>query len=321
VTEREKDLDVAITFLSRDLSLATTLRDELGSKLNVFVYTEKQEELAGTDGLESFREVFRHRARLVVILHREGWGDTDWTNVERQAIEERFLKDRTAFLFVIMLDDSQPPPWLPQHLIRFNLKDFSVEQAVGAIKARALDLGSVVQKPSPAFSASRAREIAEFGKRRGELFGNELGARQACEEAQKVISLISARAAEIISTEPTLNVEYGADPDWCVIKKEFVAVHVSYRNRIINNIREAKFVVRELRGPVLMPRQQGYYYHEPRELGETVYLPELDRALGWCWKLPDGKTKTNEEVADFSIARFFALIDAEAAGDLPDFRD
>lgn len=139
------DLDIAITFVNEDLAFAGDLRDRLGAALNVFVYNAKQEELAGTDGLQSLREIFRHRARLVVILNRARWGKTDWSRVEEEAITDRFLKEGPSFLFVIMMDGSAAPLWLPDKLIRFNLKDFGIEQAVAAIKARAIERGSEVQ--------------------------------------------------------------------------------------------------------------------------------------------------------------------------------
>jgi len=106
----EHDLDVAISFKSEDANLATDIRGRLGKSLDTFVYTAKQEELAGTDGLETLRKVFRHRAKLVVILFRSGWGETPWTRVEMEAITDRFLKQGPGFLFVITLDSAPPPP-------------------------------------------------------------------------------------------------------------------------------------------------------------------------------------------------------------------
>ena len=61
--------------------------------LTCFVYSKRQEDLAGRDGVEAFREVFRHRNSLSVVLHREGWGETPWTRVEETAIRDRCLAD------------------------------------------------------------------------------------------------------------------------------------------------------------------------------------------------------------------------------------
>src|ERR1017187_472233 len=86
MTDPQPDLDVAISFEGADRALAVTIRDGLAGSLKVFEFTDRQEELAGTDGLESLRWVFHSRARLVVILMRATWGTTWWTRVEMEAI-------------------------------------------------------------------------------------------------------------------------------------------------------------------------------------------------------------------------------------------
>lgn len=58
MTVQEPSYDVAFPFCNNDLGLATELRDKIGGALDVFVYSSKQEELAGTDGLQTFRATF-----------------------------------------------------------------------------------------------------------------------------------------------------------------------------------------------------------------------------------------------------------------------
>ena len=56
--------DVAISFLSKDSHTAAALNDKLSEGLNVFFFPRKQEDLAGTDGLESMREPFYDTSRV-----------------------------------------------------------------------------------------------------------------------------------------------------------------------------------------------------------------------------------------------------------------
>ena len=51
----EPQYDVAISFLSKDEPTAAALRDRLSECLSVFFYPRNQEQLAGTDGLETMR--------------------------------------------------------------------------------------------------------------------------------------------------------------------------------------------------------------------------------------------------------------------------
>ena len=67
---------VAISFLSQDEPLALELYGRLSQQLAVFVYSKKQEDLAGTNGIDSFRVAFGSQARLIVVLYRDGWGET-----------------------------------------------------------------------------------------------------------------------------------------------------------------------------------------------------------------------------------------------------
>jgi len=67
------------------------LQSKLRANLEVFVYSKKQDQLAGTDGMESFREVFREQSRLNVVLFRAGWGETRFTRVELAAIKDLTL--------------------------------------------------------------------------------------------------------------------------------------------------------------------------------------------------------------------------------------
>ena len=67
--------DVAISFLVKDEPIAAALYRALSETLNVFFFSRKQEELAGTDGMESMRGPFLDGSRVMVVLYREGWGN------------------------------------------------------------------------------------------------------------------------------------------------------------------------------------------------------------------------------------------------------
>lgn len=142
MTAETAKYDVAISFLTSDESIAAAIYEKLSESLQVFFYPRKQEELAGTDGLESMRLPFLDGSRVVVVLYREPWGKTPWTRVEETAIKDGCLAQGWQLLFFIALDhESTLPVWLPQHKIRFNYADFGLEQAVGAIKARVQENG------------------------------------------------------------------------------------------------------------------------------------------------------------------------------------
>ena len=133
--------DVAISFLTEDLALASALHDKLCEGLDVFFFPGRQEVLAGTDGLESMREPFL-QSRINLVVYREQWGQTPWTRVEAAAIKDACLENGFENLFFLVVDSTNVfPKWLPRTHVRFNYKDFSLEQAIGAIKARVQERG------------------------------------------------------------------------------------------------------------------------------------------------------------------------------------
>lgn len=65
------DYDIAFSLLSRDVQLALRLADLL-APLRCFVFTTRQRDVVGRDGVEAFAELFRRKARLAVILFELG---------------------------------------------------------------------------------------------------------------------------------------------------------------------------------------------------------------------------------------------------------
>ena len=98
----DEEFDVAISFLSADCPTAEQIADRL-TPLNVFFFPRNQEEVAGTDGMESFRDAFRNNSRIQVVLYRAAWGETPWTRVEATAIQERCLAEGWRGLFFVAL--------------------------------------------------------------------------------------------------------------------------------------------------------------------------------------------------------------------------
>jgi hypothetical protein len=319
MTDSEHDLDVALSFEGADRAMAVTIRNGLVGALNVFEFTDRQEELAGTDGLESLRKVFRSRARLVVILMRATWGSTWWTRVEMEAISDRFLKEGPGFLFIVTVDEGiVRPPWIPDKLIRFNVRDFPVEQAIGAIKLRATEVGASLKKESVAERAARAKEATDFERRRKQLLGSAEGVTQVKQAVRELMDAITRNVGEAKSSLDALGVRFGVADEWCGLKTDTVATQCAYRNRVVNTLSEARLSIRAIRGGLLLPGENGYYLNEPKVLNEVDYRPDLMRGMVWCWRGEDDMLHSCEEVAEAVVTQILQLVEADAAGALPD---
>jgi hypothetical protein len=131
----DQPFDVAISFLVRDERIAAAIAERLeGAGLKIFFFPHRQEELAGTNGMESMRAQFLE-ARVNVVLFRKLWGETPWTRIEDGAISERCFKGGWSSLMFVELEKTDSlPKWLPGTHIRFNFADYGIDQLVGAIK-------------------------------------------------------------------------------------------------------------------------------------------------------------------------------------------
>jgi hypothetical protein len=89
----DREYDVAISFLVVDENIAASIKGGL-SGLNVFFYPHNQEDLIGTNGIETMRAPFLS-ARVNVILFRERYSKTPWTGVELSAIQDAASRGAT----------------------------------------------------------------------------------------------------------------------------------------------------------------------------------------------------------------------------------
>lgn len=150
--------DVAISFLADDEARAREIEASLPN-LKVFVYSERQIEIAGTDGAETFSNVFGRDARIVVVLYRETWGTTKWTRIEETAIKNRVLNDGADFLTFVHLEPGKPTPrWLPQTRIWVDLARLGVAGAVSIIEERVRQAGGAVREETAEENAARLRQ-------------------------------------------------------------------------------------------------------------------------------------------------------------------
>src|ERR1700741_1564790 len=118
------EFDVAISFLSQDEALARSIAEKL-APLKVFVYSKDQEKVAGREGIEAFRDIFRHSCRVAMVLYRDGWGKTPWTAVEEIAIRDLCLENRFDPLMFVRLDlAGDRPKWVPDSYLHLDFRTF-----------------------------------------------------------------------------------------------------------------------------------------------------------------------------------------------------
>jgi DNA-binding response OmpR family regulator len=159
----EPQYDVAISFLSKDQLIASYLAGRLAESLKVFYSPRNREKLTGTDPLDTMRLPFVLGSRVIVLLYRAPWGDTEWTRLEQSAIKEGCLSRGWSTLVFVQLErGGKVPVWLPRTLIRFLLEDYDIDQLIGVIKARVQERGGTIEKPQITTQAQSIQSGADL---------------------------------------------------------------------------------------------------------------------------------------------------------------
>ena len=138
-------IDVAISLCKQDVDFARQLVAQLNPSLNVFFYEDKQEEIVSKSGVEVFAKVFKERAKVVVILSRDEWSASLYTEIEKNAIMDR-INEGYDFLIVIPVEPKQTPSWYPTNRIYADPRRFSFAELASLIEFKVVELGGVLKQ-------------------------------------------------------------------------------------------------------------------------------------------------------------------------------
>ena len=199
------EYDVAFSFHSLDEGLATQLNDLLQDRFKTFLYSKRQEVLAGSDGEETFNAVFGEKARCTVVFYRKEWGETPFTRIEQTAIRNRAFAEGYEFTIFIPTDDPPTtPPWLPRTRLYFGLSKFGLQGAAAVIEKRIQELGGEPTVESVQDRAARLQRAQDLKTARKRFHDSEEGVRQANDAFKVLTSTLQIRASEIASANPSL---------------------------------------------------------------------------------------------------------------------
>jgi hypothetical protein len=310
-SSQEQTYDIAISFLARDERIANELSDLLGEGLRVFFFPRKQEELAGTDGLESMRAPFQ-KARVVVVLYRAPWGNTNWTRVEQAAITDRFLKEGWDWLLFVQLDhETALPPWLPETHVRFSLEQYGIEQLAGAAKMRVQQRGGVIEPPSALSAARKVQREAELLADQKSFFRDRAWIVTNIHRAIEQLMLRLSSLTDQITHE--LGMKFVARPvgHRCVLRDERVGMNVGWRQGIFNSIsEEAEIIAAEFNGPLFVPDERMMTAFMPTEIKRTSFTPtlSLSREVRWVEVGKKSEPLSTEELAHRIMSLFLDLL-------------
>jgi hypothetical protein len=297
---QEYKYDVAISFLQEDEQLAIEIADRIGDRVavDVFVYSKRQNELVGKDGLEAFSGIFGEQSRVVVVLHRGQWGQTPWTRVEETAIKNRGIEGEQGwdFLLLIRLDMSAPiPKWLPRTRIWLGFDKYGINGAANAIETVVQQSGGEVRAETAVDYAGRIARRIDFKRERVSWYSSERGIAEATRESQLTFDELGRLAAQIQGKQTALGLAVARDTNNVVITCGTQSLVFGWnRGEVVNN----------LSGSYLYASLQSRLSSQ-NEIEFIRYDPDIDRSLVPGWRERDGEKKflTGPQLADSWLRR------------------
>lgn len=286
MSEETQRWDVSISFASQDEAVAITLRDALQPPFRVFVYSKAQEHLAGRDGVEAFRTVFREQSTLIVILYGLPWGETPWTRVEKTAVEELALEEGWEhLLFVRLRAEDAVPKWIPKPHLHLDLVRFGMSDLVGAIKLRLTELGTEARPVAPAERAAAQERRRQFDAETVELLRNRPGTYEAA--LHELLEALKAEAAKIAESAGW---GVGAGPSTLsgfAITAQGQSLRVTSKRRYLNSVDDTYLEVLEYNGELTIAEEGKQYWTLDEPQPSRTHRVDLRRLpdLGWCWQI------------------------------------
>lgn len=292
VNQKKYKYDIAFSFVAQDEPIVEALNSKIRERFTTFLYSKRQTELAGTDGVTIFSEVFGQASRLVVVFYRDSWGKTVWTRLEETAIKGRFLNDGADFLLLIPIEDNQSlPPWFPVQRIWLDYKRWGIDGAAGIIEQRAQEVGGTPREETAIDKARRIQHDSRLAEERKSFLNSVAGVNAAQQELEKLFSILEMSAAEI-ATEAQYNINTSRSNDGHQIEAMAggIALLVSWVQRFSNTLAESELKITYWRG-----RPHRGRVDRPDRITEIIYEFDRDVSGVFVWSAKRSKKRQNSE--------------------------
>lgn len=297
------EYDVAFSFLAQDEPLAAELNDLLQGRLRTFLYSKKQEDLAGTDGEEKFNAVFGQKARLVVVLYRSGWGDSPWTRIEQTAIKNRAFDDGYDFVKFIPLDEPPTVPrWLPRTQLWIGLKRWGTAAAASVIEARVQELGGEPSEESVTDKAARVQRSLQFAEKRQQFLRSQNGVEASNAEFAVIVNEVQRLVAELHETAPTFQFLTKSQRRSLAILGRGPAAMLHWNYHYANSLDDAHLDLTLWRGH---PPWPGFMQWEhPQEMDKKTFAFDLlpSEEYRWVAATKDRRSYSSKDLASYMLS-------------------
>jgi len=311
MNEKEFKYDVAFSFLAEDEDLAIQINDLIQDRVKTFIYSRKQGEIAGTNGERTFNRVFGSEARIVFVIHREGWGKTPWTRIEETSIRNRAFEEGYDFVLFAPLD--KPPAtvkWLPKNRIWIGLDRWGVEGAASVIESKIQEVGGTPREERVEDRAARLSRAIIAEKKKQAFLDSENGVKAANKEVEQLFSELERVVKNLSNSEDSVNLSIETTRDQCAIYGGGFTLFFHWSVSFANTLQSSAFYVGLWKGPVPVRGHSFFPREKPKRLREIEF--NFDQiSLGkpaWREVRRQKKSYSNDQLAKLAMTLLLDMI-------------
>jgi len=292
-----ENIDIAISFLSEDEDFAQEIESRLSKYFDVFLYSKRQSDLAGTDGMETFSNVFKTDSKTVLVLYREKWGNTKWTGVEMHAIKDRcFNSSSYDFLLFIPLDTSDLPVWVPETLIYYDHKKFGLEGLIPVAHAHLKRNGVAEKKSGLESLVSQIDNQISYDQKLENYLRSSESVEAFNKESKNLVSLFTSTIESINENADKVRLTYKLDRN-NIHKCYFNGYELGFyfKLRASNAAKDSILNFKLFRGI-----HTGYEApdEKPDLIREVTFKPSLGKLSNFIWSSNKFSNMTTSEVVE-----------------------
>ena len=292
--------EVAFSFCKKDEELANQIDGVVKGRISTFLYSKKQEEIAGKDGEEQFHKVFGQEARLVAVLYGHEWGKTPWTRIEETAIHNRGYDHGYDFVIFIMTRTGlEPPKWLHKNRLWVGLDRYGVEGAAAVIESRVQELDGNIRELTVAEKAKQKASEIEFEHTRESFLRSQDGVESAYKEVENLFSEIKTIANQIQS--PNLKFRIDEDTRNLIVFSSGYTLFLYWSVQYSNSLDHSALRLQIFRGSIPFKNQMPI--DDPERLVEEDYYFDkvISGKCGWRFRRRSGEFFITDQLVERSM--------------------
>jgi len=296
--------EVAFSFCKEDESLASQLNDLIQERYSTFIYYERQKELAGRDGENKFKKVFRDEARVVVVLYSEDWGNTSWTRIESDAIRERAYDDGYNFtLFIPTQDNIKMPDWFPRQRLWYGIERYGFEGAASVIESKIQENFGEIRKETAEDRARRLQNKILFETQKKRFLNSLKGVKAAKDELSILFSSINDIGVNSTNRESGLIFMVHSKDNYCNFFNNDYCVQIKWESAYRDSL-DGSYLFVELTKPMRNP-------HNPIIYSTIEYTFDMNQANSYGWISKENKFYKSKALADYLFKILLDKIEKE----------